>query len=66
MGDEELASDPVSIVRSANRMMEEAMERIHLELVHGRDKITAPPLMGVEITKSIRELYKSFTRAEEA
>eukprot|EP01018_Ginkgo_biloba_P021815 Gb_33590 [translate_table: standard] len=66
LGDEELAADPVSIVRSANRMTEEAVERMHLELVHGKDKVTAPPSMGVEITNSIRELYKSYTRAEEA
>eukprot|EP01018_Ginkgo_biloba_P034125 Gb_39972 [translate_table: standard] len=61
LGDEELAVDPVSIVRSANRMMEEAMERMHLELVHGKDKVTAPSSMGVEITNSIRELYKSYS-----
>eukprot|EP01018_Ginkgo_biloba_P026988 Gb_37619 [translate_table: standard] len=29
-------------------------------------EITAPPSMGAEITKSIRELYKSFTQAKEA
>eukprot|EP01018_Ginkgo_biloba_P030876 Gb_15319 [translate_table: standard] len=34
LGDEELAADPVSIVRSANRMTEEAVERMHLELMH--------------------------------
>lgn len=39
---------------------------MHLELMHGRDKIVTPPLIRTEITSSIKELYKSFTRAEEA
>lgn len=66
LGDEELVADPVSIIRLANKMSEEAVERMHLELTQGRDKIIAPPLMGAEITGSIKELYRSFTRAEEA
>ena len=47
-------------------MTEEAVERMHLELVHGRDKITAPPSMSVKIINSIKELYKSYTLVEEA
>ena len=47
-------------------MTKEAVERMHLELVHGKDKVTTPPLMGIEIMNSIRDLYKSYTQAEEA
>ena len=61
LGDEELEADPVSIIRSTNRMTEEVVKRMHLELVHGRDKITTPPLMGVKIINLIKELYKSYT-----
>eukprot|EP01018_Ginkgo_biloba_P037491 Gb_41482 [translate_table: standard] len=66
LGDEELVADPLSTIRLTNKMSEEAVERMHLELTQGRDKIVAPPLMGVEITGSVKELYRSFTRAKEA
>eukprot|EP01018_Ginkgo_biloba_P036104 Gb_14082 [translate_table: standard] len=49
-----------------NMTQEEVVERMHLELTHDRDKIVAPPSMGTEIMDSIKELYKSFTREEEA
>eukprot|EP01018_Ginkgo_biloba_P000927 Gb_07086 [translate_table: standard] len=60
------ASSRPSVSISTPWMIEEAVERMHLELVHGKDKVTTPPSMGIEITNSIRELYKSYTRAEEA
>lgn len=61
LGDEELVADPVSIIQSASKMIKEVVERMHLELMHGRGKIVAPPSMGVEIMDSIKELYKSYT-----
>eukprot|EP01018_Ginkgo_biloba_P005475 Gb_18082 [translate_table: standard] len=66
LGDEELVADLVSIVRLANKMSEESVERMHLDLTQDRDKIMALPSMGAEIIGLIKELYRSFTRAEEA
>ena len=61
-----MVADPVSIIKSTNKMSEEVVERMHLELILNRDRIMAPPLMGTDIIGSIKELYRSFTRAEEA
>eukprot|EP01018_Ginkgo_biloba_P001112 Gb_13534 [translate_table: standard] len=66
LDDNELIADPVSIVRSANKMLEDAMERMQLELAQGRDKIVVPPSMGSEIVGSIKELYQFFIQIEEA
>eukprot|EP01018_Ginkgo_biloba_P029917 Gb_40117 [translate_table: standard] len=49
MDDRELMVDPVSIVRSTNKMSKEAVERIQMELSQAHDKIVISPSMDTEI-----------------
>eukprot|EP01018_Ginkgo_biloba_P031239 Gb_22790 [translate_table: standard] len=56
----------VGSVKSANRMFEDAVERMQRELSQAHEKIVVSPSIGTEIQGILKDLYRLFVQVEEA
>eukprot|EP01018_Ginkgo_biloba_P016477 Gb_08042 [translate_table: standard] len=64
--DTKLVIDPVFIVKLANKISQEAMEKMQMDLSQAYDKIMVSPSMGTKIQGALKDLFRSFVQVEEA